>query len=127
VKKQFLRRRKGNKKMNKKHDADLERLDTWDVDKAEVKQPVKPSRMVFSVAFKRDDFERISKRASLLGKKTSQFIRDAAIQKTLQQSEPVLFSNVSFSLDASWFADPQPDTMASANQFEHLLETSVTT
>jgi len=103
--------------MNKKNDADLERLDTWDIDKAEVKQPVKPSRMVFSVAFKRDDFDRISKHASLLGKKASQFIRDAAIEKALQQSEPVLFSNVSFSLDASWFADPQPDTIRPISLF----------
>jgi len=110
---------KGNKNMNKKHDVELERLDTWDVDKAKIKQPVKPSRVVFSVAFKRDDFEHISKHASLLGKKTSQFIRDAAIQKALQQSEPVLFSYVSFSLDASWFADPQPDTIVPINLFWH--------
>jgi hypothetical protein len=103
--------------MNEKHDSELERLDTWDVDKAEVKQPVKPSRVVFSVAFRQDDFERVSKYASLLGKKTSQFIRDAAIQQTLQQSEPVLFSHVSFSLDASWFADPQPDTKVPVNLF----------
>lgn len=106
---------KGNKNMNKKHDVELERLDTWDVDKAEVKQPVKPSRVVFSVAFHRDEFELVSKHASLLGKKTSHFIRDAAIQRTLQESEPVLFSNVSFSLYASWFADPQPDTIVPVN------------
>jgi hypothetical protein len=105
--------------MNEKHDAGLERLDTWDVDKAEVKQPVKPSRVVFSVAFHQDEFERVSKHALLLGKKTSQFIREAAIEKTLQESDPVLFLISSFSLDASWFADPQPITMVSGNQIEH--------
>ena len=106
--------------MNKKKNSGLERLDNWDVDKAEVKAPVKPSRLVISVAFQRDDFERISKHAAFLGKKTSQFIRDTVIEKTLKQSNPVLFSTCSFSLGASWITDQAPPiTLVSGNPIEH--------
>lgn len=107
--------------MNKKHDAELEKLDTWDVDKAEVKQPVKPSRVVFSVAFHRDEFELVSKHAALLSQKTSQFIREAAIQKALQASDPLLFSYYSYGLGASFFADidqAQPITMLRVHTVE---------
>jgi len=111
---------KGKVNMNKKKDSELERLDNWDVDKVEVKSPVKPSRLVVSVSFQRDDFELVSKHAGLLGKKTSQFIRDTVIEKTLKQSEPVLFSTCSLSLGASWFTDQMPPiTSVSGNQIEH--------
>ena len=106
--------------MNKNKNSELERLDNWDVDKAEVKLPVKPSRLVVSVSFQRDDFERISKHAALLGKKTSQFIRDTVIEKTLKQSEPVFFSICSHSLGAAWITDQLPPiTLVSGNQIEH--------
>lgn len=112
--------------MTKKHDEELERLDTWDVDKAEVKQPVKSSRVVFSVAFHQDDFERVSKHALLLGKKTSQFIREAAIQRTLQESDPLLFSYYSHGLSASLYTDSeraQPTTMVRIDTIEQPEET----
>jgi len=105
--------------MNKKKDSELERLDNWDVDKVEVKSPVKPSRLVVSVSFQRDDFERVSKHAGLLGKKTSQFIRDTAIEKTLKQSEPVLFSIFSLSQATSLVTNQMlPNTLVSGNQIE---------
>ncbi len=108
--------------MNKNKNSELERLDNWDVDKAEVKLPVKPSRLVVSVAFQRDDFELVSKHAALLGKKTSQFIRDTVIEKTLKQSEPVLFPIHSLNLGAvRWLIDQMPPvTSVSGNQIEQL-------
>jgi hypothetical protein len=114
--------------MSKKRESELERLDTWDVDKAEVKQPVKPSRVVFSVAFHRDDFERVSKHASLLGKKTSQFIREAAIRETLPKSDPTLL--FSHGLSASFLTNidqAQPITMLQALTVEKPDEAIVIT
>ena len=107
--------------MNKKKNSELESLDNWDVDKAEVKSPVKPSRLVVSVAFQRDDFELVSKHAALLGKKTSQFIRDTVIEKTLKQSEPVLFSTRSLSSGAVRLIGQMPPvTSVSVNPIEQL-------
>ena len=107
--------------MNKNKNSELESLDNWDVDKTVVKSPVKPSRLVVSVAFQRDDFERVSKHAAFLGKKTSQFIRDAVIEKTLKQSEPVLFFTPSLSLGAVRLIDQMPPvTSVSGNQIEQL-------
>jgi len=106
--------------MNKKKNLELESLDNWDVNKVAVKSPVNPSRVVVSVAFQRSDFERVSKHAALLGKKTSQFIRDTVIEKTLKQSEPLLFSTCSLSLGASWSTDQTPPiTLVAGNQVEH--------
>ena len=106
--------------MDKTEDSEIEKLDNWDVDKADVKLPVKPSRVVVSVSFQRDDFELVSKHAALLGIKTSQFIRDAVIERTLKQSSPVLFSTCSFSLGASWLTDQMPPiTLVSGKQVEH--------
>jgi hypothetical protein len=76
---------RGNMK-NKKY-SELEKLENWDTDKVEVKQPKKPSRVVFSVAFSRDDFNLISKYAEFCGMKTSRFINAAAIEKATGQGE----------------------------------------
>ena len=62
-------------------DEELERADTWDYERAEVKQPVRNPRAVVSVPFSRDDFARVSAHAQRVGKRTSQFIREAALEK----------------------------------------------
>ena len=67
--------------MSKDQDRELEKADTWDFERPEVKEPVKASRVVVSVAFKRDDFTRVSEYARRTGKRTSEFIREAAIDK----------------------------------------------
>lgn len=85
--------------MKKKRDSELEKLENWDTDKIEVRQPKKPSRVVFSVAFSREDFELVSKYAEFCGMKTSKFISEAAIEKATGQGE-LLFRSGSH--DASW-------------------------
>jgi hypothetical protein len=102
--------------MKNKNDSELERLDTWDTDNVEVRQPQKPSRVVFSVAFKRDDFDLILKYAEFCGMKTSEFIREAAIEKALGQGE-LLFG--SGSQHASWIIGGDkmvPTTTASGSR-----------
>ena len=81
--------------MNKKNDLQIENLDTWDVNQADVRSPVKSSRTVVSVSFGREDFDRVSKYAESIGKRTSQFIRDAAIENTLKTQDFVFISSFS--------------------------------
>lgn len=94
--------------MRKKQYSELERIDTWDNNKAEIIKPNKPSRVVFSVAFKRDDFDRVLKYAELCGMKTSEFIREAAIEKTLKQGEFASFVFGSGSPGTIWSIDQMP-------------------
>lgn len=109
--------------MSNTHDSELENLDSWDVEHAQLRPPVKPSRLVVSVSFPRKDFEQISKHAELIGKKISQFIRDAAIEKTLPQQDFLLLSSFSGSLGASWLTEQLPTfTIVSGHEPQHLLE-----
>jgi hypothetical protein len=73
--------------MKNKDNKELEKLENWDTDKVEVRQPTKPSRIVFSVAFQRDDFSIVSKYAEFCGMKTSKFISEAAIEKATGQGK----------------------------------------
>lgn len=61
-------------------EGDLELEESWDYEQPEVRGPVKASRVVVSVAFRRDDFEPVSRHAERMGKKISEFIREAAIE-----------------------------------------------
>ena len=53
---------------------------TWE-DDGDVRPPVKASRAVVSVAFGREDFERVTEEARRRGMKTSEFIRTAALER----------------------------------------------
>lgn len=66
--------------MNQESDLELESEESWDYERPEVRQPVRASRVVVSVAFQRDDFELASRYAERMGKKISEFIREAAIE-----------------------------------------------
>ena len=65
----------------KEHYRELEKAESWDFEQPEVREPVKASRVVVSVAFRRYDFVPVSECAERLGKKISEFIREAAIEK----------------------------------------------
>jgi hypothetical protein len=102
--------------MKKKKYSELEKLETWDTNKVEVKKPAKPARVVFSVAFKRDDFNLISKYAEFCGMKTSRFISEAAIEKATGQGKLLFRSG---SQDASWIISEDkigPSTVKSGPQ-----------
>jgi hypothetical protein len=60
-------------------DKALENPDLWDWDKSETRPPVKNRRVVLSVAFKSDEFQRVASHATKIGKRTSEFVRDAAL------------------------------------------------
>ena len=57
----------------------LENPEEWDWDKSESRPPVTNRRVVLSVAFNSPDFQLVSSYASKIGKKTSEFVREAAL------------------------------------------------
>jgi hypothetical protein len=67
--------------MNDKLDGELESPENWDYENIQTKEPVKAPRVIVSVAFKRKDFTIVSEYAKHLGKKTSEFIRDTALDQ----------------------------------------------
>jgi hypothetical protein len=76
-------------------DAELENEDHWNFDTAEVRRGVVRSRAVVSVAFAREDFQRVSEYAELQGKRTSEFIREAALEKVARATLPLTTSSSS--------------------------------
>jgi hypothetical protein len=71
-------------------DKELRRLqdpETWDDNKAERKPGVQRPRAVVSVAFSRDDFERVAQYAERNGFKVSEFIRESALAQVRTESQ----------------------------------------
>ena len=58
---------------------DLQDPDNWDFENPIAIPANKKGRAVVSVAFARDDFERVVRTAKREGKRTSEYIRDAAL------------------------------------------------
>ncbi len=50
------------------------------------KEPSKSPRVIVSVAFRREDFEAVARQAESLGKKVSEFIREAAMEQATGQT-----------------------------------------
>lgn len=67
--------------MKREQERELEKTESWDFEQSEIREPVNASRVVVSVAFRHDDFVKVSEYAERLGKKISVFIREAAIEK----------------------------------------------
>ena len=67
--------------MNKQNESELENQENWDYEHLETRTPVRTPRVVVSVAFRCEDFESVSKYAERSGKKVSEFIREAALEK----------------------------------------------
>lgn len=60
---------------------ELQNPRTWDDGADGVRPPVKAPRAVVSVAFSADDFRRVTEQARRHGMKTSEFIREAALER----------------------------------------------
>ena len=86
---------------------DLQNPENWD--EGNVRPPVKAPRAVVSVAFSREDFERIVAAARARGMKTSEFIRYAALAEAAgarQPSGPITVSGMAHT------THPQPASRA---------------
>jgi hypothetical protein len=66
---------------------ELESPDTWDYENAERRPPAKAARAVVSVAFSREEFDLVATSAEREGMKTSEFIREAALEKAGAHTE----------------------------------------
>ncbi len=99
--------------MKNKTKRDVENVETWDFSNPEVRKPNKMTRVVVSVSFHRDDFDVVSQHAELAGKRTSEFIRNATLEKT-RQSDSVLYLFGTGGAATVWSTDPVPNiTVAS--------------
>ncbi len=58
----------------------------WDIENAERRPGVKNPRAIVSVAFARQEFESVKECAEQQGKRVSQFIREAALEKVEQRN-----------------------------------------
>ena len=61
--------------------SELQNPETWDIEQAVVLPATQKPRAVVSVAFSRQDFILVNEAAHQINEKTSQFIRDAALEK----------------------------------------------
>lgn len=59
----------------------LESAEEWDFDRAERRPAIKNGRAVLSVAFPRPDYDRVTRCADQLHMRTSEFVREAALEK----------------------------------------------
>lgn len=95
--------------MDKKLEKDLENPESWDYKSLQTRQPVKSPRVVVSVAFSREDFAVVSQFAERLGKRTSEFIREAALEKAKGRGMEITVSDFG-STGPLWFERNLPSS-----------------
>lgn len=83
----------------------LEDASEWDYEAAQSRPGVKPGRVVVSVAFSRSDFDLVVETAQHLGMKTSEFIREAALEEVDRHKELVSLFSFSGSLGSGVLSD----------------------
>jgi uncharacterized protein (DUF1778 family) len=75
-------------------DEDLEKQDNWDLEKAQLRQPVRAPRVVVSVAFADHEFDLVEAAAEESGLRVSTFIREAAVRRAeASRDRGVVFFN----------------------------------
>ena len=95
--------------MKNKSDHDLENPEDWDYDHLQVRGPVKSPRVVVSVSFPSEGFSAVSQYAERLGKKTSEFIREAALQKVKTPDLKIMIHDFG-STSPLWFDENLPSS-----------------
>lgn len=94
---------------------------SWDYEHAETREPVKSPRVVVSVAFRWDDFQRVAQYAERAGKKTSEFIREAAIDRATGRGTESVWQLTS-SPGAFWFTSAPPSYSMASGIGEYTIE-----
>ena len=82
-------------------DSELQTPDTWDIEQGVVRSGTKNTRAVVSVAFNREDFYRVTEAAERSGVKTSEFIREATLDKAATLAKVTGFGWVGASMYSS--------------------------
>ncbi len=78
---------------------ELQNPDNWDLEGAERRPPVKRARAVVSVAFRRDDFDRVVELAEGRDITISEFIRAATLEQVLAAAIP---THIDVAASAAW-------------------------
>jgi uncharacterized protein (DUF1778 family) len=93
-------------------DKALQSEGNWDYDRAE-RRPGRKPRAVVSVAFSREDFERVASAAEQSGMKVSEFIREAALSRSRGGlTEAHLIISTPDRQDMIFLGKPDPQTSA---------------
>jgi hypothetical protein len=95
--------------MDKKHEKNLGNTENWDYNNLKINEPVKSPRVVVSVAFPNEDFITVSQYAEGLGKKTSEFIREAALEKAKNKGLGIMVYDFG-STGSLWFERNLPSS-----------------
>ena len=88
--------------------SELRNQEIWDIDQAVVLPATQKPRAVVSVAFNRDDFNRVTEAAQRSGVKTSEFIREATLDKAAMLAKVTEFIWGGFSLYNSVIVQARP-------------------
>lgn len=98
-------------------DEELQDPQQWDFEHAKKRRGVKRSRAVVSVALSRQDYDRVVDAAEQQGMRTSEFIRNAALEQARDTlgARAVPLSADAVTTNAAWscMPDPQEDLVSS--------------
>ena len=81
--------------------------ETWEDGEEQEPRPGRAPRAIVSVAFSRDDFERVADFAQSNNMKISEMIRNAALERVSDQMRTVYWPATLADTDARWSIDPQ--------------------
>lgn len=105
--------------MNEEEIRELEAPENWDFEGAEKHEGTKAARAVVSVAFRSEDFKHVVQAAERAGMKTSEYIREAALQRVEHEEDMARVASFSGSLGASVYTrEPIAVTRVSGSQVE---------
>ncbi len=91
--------------MEERDQQELQNPDNWDFERAHRTSGMRAARAVVSVAFSREDFERVAGCAEQLGMRTSEFIREAALNRADCHRRLAVLSSFSSSTSQAIFSD----------------------
>jgi hypothetical protein len=112
--------------MNNDELQNLRSTDEWDFENPERRSGTKNSRAVVSVAFGRSDFERVSECAERSKKRTSEFIREAALEKVATSQNQEALAAFTASASATLFMHTPLSTTRLSGSAVQLKEDAVT-
>jgi hypothetical protein len=85
-------------KMRKRDLKGLEASDSWNLEMGQRRPPAQAARAIVSVAFSREAFERVAESAERAGRKVSEFIREAALEKATQTRDEAVLTSATGSI-----------------------------
>lgn len=104
--------------MDEKEPRGLQSADSWDFDRAGKSGAPKSARAIVSVAFPREDFDRVAECAEGLRMRISEFIREAAVDRAESHRRLAELSSFSSSTSRAVFSDKVFPTTRTATRID---------